>query len=133
MCHVKAGEGVWSPPPNYFRRHVTKIARTRERRTWADNKALATGVQGEIWEGITICEKNRATVFEFWPKGIQMLIDICHNWYQRKGVDACVFGIDNGTQIAYAVYVQDGFMRDISDEEDFTERRRPRRGTKATA
>lgn len=81
-------------------------------KTWADRAGLPTGVMGEYYYDIHICEANRATVYEERREGIETLCAI-RDSYRRKSVDAAVFGIDGGKNIQYAVFVQSGFLRDV--------------------
>lgn len=85
--------------------------------------AIATGVWGERWNGVIICEANRACVWEFRKEGIRQLMDYCHNNYVKKGINATVFGIDDGATIRYSVFVQSGFLRRIPENEDIVKRR----------
>jgi hypothetical protein len=103
--------------------------------TQADRFGVATGILGERWDNITICEANRATGFEFRPDGIRQLLDYCQKNYVLKGVKACVFGVDPGgdEEIAYAVYVAPGFLRRVTEEEDIRLRRKNERTRNNTA
>lgn len=87
------------------------------RKTWADSQGIPTGVMGETINGILISEANRATTYERFKEGIQILKSIEHNNYRRKGVTAVTFGVHFGEEIKYAVFVQDGFIKDVGEEE----------------
>ena len=89
------------------------------RKSWADQQGIPTGVWGEIYFKIPILEKNRATGWEFRKEGIETLLKICRENYISKGVRAIVFGVDegNGAAIKYAIFVQNGFLREVTEEE----------------
>lgn len=101
--------------------------RTRLRKTWADRQAIRTGIWNERHDGITICEENRATTWEFRKEGIRQLIDYCQKNYTLKGVKALVYGVDNSKEIRYAVFVRAGFLRSIPEDEDLTVMRRKKK------
>ena len=70
---------------------------------------------------IRIIEKNRATVWETRKQGISLL----QNWvlhYLRTGINAVLAGVPtnstNGPQYKYAVFVADGFLTDIPDDNE---------------
>lgn len=111
---------------------MSDALRTRERKTFADYAGLPTGIYGERYEGVLICEENRATVFEYRPDGIQQLIDYKNQNYRRKGINACVFGVDDGVTIKYAVFVKSGFLRDVSEDEDLVPRKRTKKNGRQT-
>jgi hypothetical protein len=89
------------------------------RKSWADRERIPTGVFGEICNGVTIKEENRATGWEFRRDGIEVLLKIAKESYIKKGIKAVVFGVDGDgkTAIRYAVFVQDGFLVPIDDNE----------------
>jgi hypothetical protein len=83
------------------------------KKSWADSVGLPTGVMGERTKsGINIKEENRATEWEEYRAGIEILRDICQKNYRSKGVEAVLFGVWFGpNKVRYAVFVQDGFIR----------------------
>lgn len=98
------------------------------RKTWADRSAIPSGVWGEIVDGVRIAEDNRATGWEYRRDGIETLLRIRDRNYLDKKVNAVVFGVDDGTRVKYAVFVQDGFLTYVSeDENEGRELRKPKR------
>jgi hypothetical protein len=87
------------------------------RKNWADQAGIKTGVMGEIVNGILIDERNRATTWEKRRADIEVLLDIQRNNYRRKGIKAVVFGVPRGQDKYYAVFVQNGFLREVPDAE----------------
>lgn len=91
----------------------------QRRKSWADQQGIRTGVWGEVLNGVTICEDNRATTWEFRQDGIELLRKILHENYLQKGVKAVLFGVDEDghSAIKYAVFVRSGFLTPVSDVE----------------
>lgn len=88
------------------------------RKSWADQQGIKSGVWGEVVDGINIKEANRATVWAITKEDIQTLWQIMHNSYRRKGVKAVVFGVHHGPSvIKYAVFVKDGFLQNVGEED----------------
>lgn len=72
---------------------------------------------GQVIEGITVTEVNRATVYATRRKDIHILTRWV-NHYNRTGVKAILASFPTGTQYAstarkYAVFVQDGFLTEL--------------------
>jgi hypothetical protein len=92
------------------------------RKSWADKQGFQTGVLGEILTvnggRITIAEKNRATTYETRKEGIAELQQYLHNNFRRKNVNAVLFGVEGGERIAYAVFVEDNWLRSEEEEEE---------------
>lgn len=87
------------------------------RKSWADSMGIRSGVMGEIVDGVTISEENRATVYETRKEGIEMLRKIWWENYAAKGVQAVLFGIWYGeNQVKYAIFVEDNFLREVDEE-----------------
>ena len=86
------------------------------RKSWADREGIPTGVEGETYRGIWIRDENRATVFEFRKAGIEVLRKIAVG-YNAKGVKAVLYGTQSSNGHKYAVYVQDGFLREVGEDE----------------
>lgn len=95
-------------------------------KSWADRQGFPTGVLGETYQGVRISEENRATVYESRREGIEQLRDYLHNNYRRKGIKAVIFGIHRpGDRIEYAVFCEDNFIRNATEEKtNRTSRRR---------
>lgn len=87
------------------------------RKSWADRQAIPTGVWGELVSNIPIREDNRASVWEFRKDGIETLLRIMHSQYRDKGVNCTMFGIDDGKSIKYAIFVQPGFLKKVTEVE----------------
>jgi hypothetical protein len=89
----------------------------QRRKSWADRQCIPTGYWGEVIGGIHIREENRATVWEFRREGIEELQRIMISQYKSKGVRCTLFGIDDGKNIKYAVFLQSGFLKKVDDDE----------------
>lgn len=87
------------------------------RKSWADRQGIRTGVWGEIVDGIPIREENRATVWEFRKEGIEVLMKLAREQYTKKGVRCTLFGIEEGKNIKYAVFVQPRFLKEVDEDE----------------
>jgi hypothetical protein len=87
------------------------------RKSWADRQAIPTGVWGELVNNIPIREDNRASVWEFRKDGISTLLNIMRSQYRDKGVNCTMFGIDDGKSIKYAIFVQPGFLKKVTEVE----------------
>lgn len=88
---------------------------SRRRKSWADFNGIRAGALGDVVDGITICEKNRATVYERYREGITELRWYLQNNYRDKGIRAVLYGIDNGTTTKYAVFVASDYLLDVGD------------------
>lgn len=86
------------------------------RKSWADQQGIRTGVFGEVIDGVEICEKNRATVWEQHRQGIEELREFMQKNYRSKRVPAVLFGVWHGGVIKYAVFVVDGFLKEVEPE-----------------
>lgn len=86
------------------------------RKSWADRQGIPTGVMGETISGILISEENRATVYERFKEGIAELKNIEQYNYRHKGVQAITFGVHFNGTIRYAVFCQNGFIKDVGAE-----------------
>ncbi len=85
--------------------------------SWAEREGIATGVMGEIHKGIPINEENRATNWESYREGISQLKALLQKAYIKKGIRAVLFGVFDGAELPkYAIFVQPGFLRDVSSE-----------------
>jgi hypothetical protein len=89
----------------------------QRRKSWADRNHIPTGTWGDVVNGIKIHEDNRATVWEFRREGIEELQRIMINQYKSKGVGCTLFGVDNGTTIKYAVFVENNFLIKVDEDE----------------
>lgn len=90
-------------------------------KSWADRQGIKTGVMGEVIDGITIAERNRATVYEFRKEGIQQLQHYMRTHYtgHKNRVNAILFGVHFGyDEIKYAVFVEDGFLKEVGEDEE---------------
>lgn len=87
------------------------------RKSWADKQGVPTGSWGEIVNDIPIYEENRATVWEFRKEGIEVLIALAKQQYTMKGIRCTLFGIDEGKDIKYAVFVEPRFLIDVTEDE----------------
>lgn len=88
----------------------------QRRKSWADRQHIPTGFWGDVVNGIVIKEDNRATVWEYRKEGIEELQRLMISQYKDKKVRCTLFGIDDGKNIKYAVFVQNGFLRKVEDE-----------------
>jgi histidinol phosphatase-like PHP family hydrolase len=89
----------------------------QQRKSWADQQGIRTAVFGQTIDNIHIEEKNRATVYERYKEGIQELRAYLQNNYRSKGIEAVLIGIEAGEEVKYAVFVQDGFLREVGGDE----------------
>jgi hypothetical protein len=87
------------------------------RKSWADRAGIPTGSWGEIANNIPIREENRATVWEFRKEGIEILMKIAREQYTKKGIHCTLFGIDEGNDIKYAVFVRPRFLTEVTEDE----------------
>jgi hypothetical protein len=87
------------------------------RKSWADRAGIKTGVIGESVDGIPIRESNRASVWEFRKEGIEILQRLAREQYTRKGVRCTLFGVRDGSTIKYAIFVENGFLKDVTEDE----------------
>lgn len=82
------------------------------------------GRLGDRYDQILIHEKNRATVYvwEHRPSEIEELKRYMQSNYISKGVRAVLYGVRRpmrgtpkfGTDVYYAVFVQDGFIVEVN-------------------
>jgi hypothetical protein len=89
----------------------------QRRKSWADRQHIPTGYWGEVVGGIHILEKNRATVWEFRREGIEELQRIMISQYKSKGVRCTLFGIDDGKDIKYAIFLENNWLVKVDEDE----------------
>jgi len=85
------------------------------RKSWMDRQGIPTGVLGEVVDGITIAEENRATVYEDRREGVEFLT-LWYRHYRSKGTKCVLFGVHEPDRIKYAVFVQPGFLRKVQTD-----------------
>lgn len=81
----------------------------RKKQTQAEILGIQSGKLGDVVDGITISEANRATVYDRW---VNELLTYQHN-YSTKGVRSIIYGVKpkKGSDIVYyAIFCEDGFI-----------------------
>ncbi len=89
----------------------------QRRKSWADREGIPTGTWGEICNNIPIKEDNRASVWEFRKEGIEVLMKLAKQQYTMKGVNCTLFGIDEGKDIKYAIFVEPRWLTPVTEDE----------------
>lgn len=72
---------------------------------------------GATVNGIPITEENRATVYEFYRPGAEILAQYMEKSYTSKGVRAALVAVKHPSLgHRYAVFVEPGFLTAIDDD-----------------
>lgn len=89
----------------------------QRRKSWADRQSIPTGSWGETFCNILIKEENRASVWEFRKDGIEVLMKLARQQYTLKGVNCTLFGIDEGRDIKYAIFVESNWLIPLNEDD----------------